>query len=73
MENTVTESIKKELENRIEDLEKTLDGDVLTIFSPIIYGIDTRVRDAIDKIDSKRKKLFIILNTPGGIAACVFG
>ena len=71
MENSVTESVKNDLQARIVKLENMLGGDVLTIHSPILFGIDSRVREALDKFTAKKGKLFIILNTPGGIAEVV--
>lgn len=71
MKNSVTESVRNDLLARISHLETVLGGDVLTIHSPILFGIDQSVRTALEQVPKKKKKLYVILNTPGGIAEVV--
>ena len=43
----------------------------MSIISPIFPGLETRVRDAIEKFSDKKVKISIILDTPGGIVEVV--
>lgn len=63
--------IKDQLNKHLEKIEEFLASDGLTIISPIIYGLDNRVRDVIEDIKDKRKSLVIVLDTPGGIVEVV--
>ena len=63
--------IKAQLNEHIDKIEQILNGDCLTIISPILPGLDNRVRDVIESISSKQKSLIIIHHTPGGIVEVV--
>lgn len=59
------------LTERLEKLEKVLDADVISIFSPMTYGVDTRLNRALMSNPKRKEKLAIILETPGGVAEIV--
>jgi hypothetical protein len=63
--------IKEQLNAHLEKIESILQGDCLTIISPILPGLDIRVRDVIEEISSKKKTIIIIHDTPGGIVEVV--
>lgn len=58
--------IKNQLEEQIKKLEELLDADIIAILSPIIPGLEGIVREAIEQIPKRKKKLAIMLETPGG-------
>ncbi len=58
--------IEHELMKFINIIGNILNADVLTLFGPIIDGIDLEVRDALELFGKKAKKLVVILETEGG-------
>lgn len=67
------DAIKSQVEFYLEQIESMTDTNVLSIISPIVYGLENLIRRSLEGIDSERKKprLSIILDTPGGIAEVV--
>lgn len=66
------EYIKGQLNTRMARLREHLDGaDTISVVSPLMSGIDTEVRDAIEMNSNKNRKLAIILHTPGGVVEVV--
>ena len=65
------EHLKAELGADLNDLETLFNADVMAVFSPIINGLDSRVRSALDKLDDHRENLVIVLSTVGGVAEVV--
>ncbi|MCD4691877.1 MAG: hypothetical protein K8R79_03090 [Calditrichales bacterium] len=63
--------IKNQLNKHLEEIEKILDADAITIISPILPGIDVQVRDVVEDITSKKNALVVIHDTPGGIVEVV--
>jgi len=64
--------VRDRLEKLIGELEEELDADVTTVFGPILYGSDNHLRAALETITpSNRRKIAIILDTPGGIVEVV--
>jgi hypothetical protein len=63
--------IKKQLDGHVQKIEKTLDADVMAIISPILPGLELRVRDALEKTKDKRVKIAIILETGGGVVEVI--
>jgi hypothetical protein len=61
---TVEERLGADL-NRLQDI---FEADCLTYFGPIAFFADDAIREAIEKIRPKRKKLAFILQTGGGFA-----
>ncbi len=66
------EYIKGQLNTRMVRLREHLDdADTISVVSPLMSGIDTEVRDAIEMNRNKNRKLAIILQTPGGVVEVV--
>lgn len=63
--------IKTQLNSHLEKIEKILKTDGLTIISPILPGLDVRVRDVVEGFSSRKDSLVVILDTPGGIVEVV--
>lgn len=53
------------------DLENKLQADVITMIGPIVTGAEHKIRDAIERFPTRRKKLAFILGTPGGLVEVV--
>ena len=63
------QEIKKLARQRLLELEKRFDSDVVYFYGFIYQAIDRYFRDFIEKLRSEgktRKRLTIVLNTPGG-------
>jgi len=65
------EYIKRQLGEHLEQLEKLLKTDFMAIVSPIVPGIDGRVRDVLELKKEKQSNLTIMLDTPGGVVEVV--
>ena len=64
--------IKTQLDKYITSIGVLLDdADTMSIVSPIIPGLDAMVRDAIEMKKTRRNKIAIILQTPGGVVEVV--
>jgi ClpP class serine protease len=63
---TSNDIIEQRLNDRLKDLGKYLDADLLTFVGFLMSGTDDQVRYAIEGIKKKREKLVIILETLGG-------
>lgn len=63
--------IREQLNTHLEKIEQALDADGISITSPIFYGLDLRVRNALELIKEKRGTLVVIHDTPGGIVEVV--
>ena len=67
------ECIRTQLNEHAESIENKLNSDLLAIISPILPGVEFRVRKALDLIETsaRRKILAVILDTDGGIVEVV--
>ena len=64
--------IKDRLDRYIAEIGEQLGGtDTIAIVTPIVPGVDVRVRDAIEINNTKQDKIAIILQTPGGTVEIV--
>lgn len=63
--------IKEQLNGHLGKIEKILDADAVSIISPILYGLDVSVRDAIESIEEKKNTLAVIHDTSGGVLEVV--
>jgi hypothetical protein len=63
--------IKTQLEGHLKRLEMILNADLLSIMSPIVYGLENLVRDAVEMKQQRRGTLSVILDTPGGVVEVV--
>lgn len=61
-----TKYVESELTRRLNTIEDHLDCDVITCIHPISQPMDDLIRDAIEDIEKRRKKLLVILETNGG-------
>lgn len=55
-----------QLKERLRAVESATGGDVLVLCAPIRFGLDVIVREAIDSLPNKRRKLSVLLETGGG-------
>ncbi len=53
------------------DIEGKLGADGMSFYGPIVFGAEMVVRDAMEAFKEKRRKLAVILDTPGGIVEVV--
>ena len=70
----VDETVRNLLVNKLIDLEKTLNGDFLFFYGPIIDGSELKFLQIIEDLVQDKNKtntLYIMLTTPGGSAAAV--
>ena len=60
--------VQGELDGRIEAIENTMSGDVMTFVGSLLYGFETVFRDEVEGIatDDRKEKLIVILETEGG-------
>ena len=64
-------SIKFQLDWHLDRIGEGLDADVVALVSPILPGLDRRLRDAIDAVSERKPAVAVILDTPGGIVEVV--
>jgi hypothetical protein len=55
------------LNDTLQKIEQHCGADALTIYGPIQYGVDHRVRIAVEALEPRRNSLLVIIDTPGGI------
>jgi ATP-dependent protease ClpP protease subunit len=58
--------IEEQLTKHSCALEDILKSDVLTVISPIAWGVDDLIRDAIEARKPKRRHISLVLETDGG-------
>jgi Serine dehydrogenase proteinase len=62
--------IEELIDTRGRELEEALDADVLTYIGPLFVGLYAdvvdEIKDAVEMIDSKRDRLAVVIETPGG-------
>lgn len=64
-------SVRFQLDWHLNAIDKALDSDVVAFVSPILPGLDRRLRDAIDAVGDRKNSIAVILDTPGGIVEVV--
>ena len=52
-------------------IEEALDADALTIFGPILFGLENVVKDAVELFQNRRTRIAVVLDTPGGTVEVV--
>ena len=67
----VDEHIKLQLTQRLDLIGKALDADVVVVVSPIVPGLEDRLRAALAALSRKRASIAVILDTPGGVVEVV--
>ena len=63
--------IRGQLTLHLEKIGTTLSADVVAIVSPILPGLELRLRAAIDALPDKKGSVAVILDTPGGVVEVV--
>ena len=64
-------SVKFHLDWHLDEIGKTLNADVVALVSPILPGLDLRLRNAIEAVGKRKDFISVILDTPGGIVEIV--
>ena len=67
----VDEHIETQLTERLDLIGKALCADVVAVVSPIVHGLEGRLRAALDALPHKRASIAVILDTVGGIVEVV--
>jgi hypothetical protein len=67
----VTNTIKENLKEKLEELSNVLEGDVFTYYGIIVDGYENQILKLIEDITDKNDKIFVILTTGGGSAIAV--
>ncbi len=65
------EYIRHQLNDHAAKIGDVLDADVMAVASPILPGLEVRVRHAVELISQRRATLAIVLETNGGIVEVV--
>ena len=52
-------------------IDEALEADVVAFVSPILPGLDRQLRNAIEAVQDRKKKVAVILDTPGGVVEIV--
>ena len=68
---TIGRSKKAQLTQGLVTIGKTLHADVVTIISPIIPGLEHRLRQSIEALPAHKSVVAVILDTPGGVVEVV--
>ena len=66
-----TKHLKSQLNIQIAKIEDALAMDVLSIFGPIVPSLEDDVKEAVEKIPSRKKAIAVIHDTPGGVVEVV--
>ena len=67
----VDDHVKGQLTRHLDGIGTKLQADVVAIVSPIVPGLELRLRDAIEALSSKQQSVAVILDTPGGVVEVV--
>ena len=60
--------VEQQLDIHLDTLEQLLNADIISYDGPITYGVDDLIRDAVERVTKRRRKLVFILETSGGLA-----
>lgn len=67
----IDDHTRHQLNTNLGFVEDALESDAIAIVSPILSGLDVLVKRAVEHFDTRRPRLAVILDTPGGIAEVV--
>ncbi len=67
----VDRHISVQLNAYLGEIEKVLEADMLTIFSPILPGLEHIVKLAVESLQDRKPRIAVILDTLGGIVEVV--
>ncbi len=62
---------RDQLNSYLIKIEEVLEADVLTIYGPIMYGLENRVKTAIELFQSRKPRIAVVLDTLGGVVEVV--
>lgn len=68
---TVDQAARQFADDRVREIEDHVNADAVTILSPIAWGLEHRVRMAVEPRTNRRDALLVILDTTGGVAEVV--
>lgn len=68
---TTQDSARAWATDRLTEIEEILDADGLTIISPMAFGLEHRVKVAVEARELRRRSLVVVLDTAGGIVEVV--
>jgi len=68
---TTIDSVREWAHRRLLSLEDALDADGLAIISPIMFGLEHRVKVSVESREPRRPALFVVLDTAGGVVEVV--
>jgi len=68
---TTIDSVREWAHRQLLSIEELLDADGLAIISPIMFGLEHRVKVAVESREGRRPALFVILDTAGGVVEVV--
>ena len=60
--------VEQQLASHLGSMETQFDADVIAYHGPILHSVDDRIKDAIEALRHRRKKLLFLLETEGGYA-----
>ena len=67
----VDQAARQFADDRLREIEDGVSADAITILSPIVWGLEHRVRAAVEPRKDRRSALLVVLDTPGGVAEVV--
>ena len=67
----VDRHISVQLNAYLDEIEKVLEADMLTIFSPILPGLEHVVKIAVESLQDRKLRIAVVLDTLGGIVEVV--
>ena len=67
----VDEHIQSPLTERLDQIGSELNADVVAVVSPILSGLENRLRAALDALPHKKDSIAVILDTHGGVVEVV--
>ena len=62
---------QQQLNEHLAAIETCLDAEVLTIISPILSGLENVVKQAVEMSKTRKPRVVVILETPGGIVEVI--
>ena len=68
---TVDHHTRNQLNSYLATIEEILEADVLTIFSPIMPGLENNVKHVVELFQNRRCRMAVILDTLGGVVEVV--
>lgn len=68
---TVDDAARHWADQRLSEIEDHVDADAIAILSPIAWGLEHRVRMAVEPRVNKRSTLLVLLDTTGGVVEVV--